>query len=64
MQMLARASQCENPAGSLRAYRLYTFYGTDVDIAIQTVIQTVGIYGTDVQTVGSLKARNLELLIL
>ena len=41
---------------SLIAYRPYTFYHTDVDIAVQTVIQTVGIYGTDVQTVRILKA--------
>ena len=43
---------------SLSAYRQYTFYHTDVDRAIQTVIQTVGIYGTDVQTVTTLKAFN------
>ena len=43
---------------SLSAYRQYTFYHTDVDSAIQTVIETVGIYGTDVQTVRLLKAFN------
>ena len=51
-----RIRKCMN--WSLRAYRRYTFYGTDVDIAIQTVIQTVGIYGTDVQTVRTLKTLN------
>ena len=35
----------------LRAYRQYTFYTTDVNIAIQTPIQTNGICGTDVQTI-------------
>ena len=64
MHMLERVSQCEQPTGSLRAYRLHTFYDADVDITIQTVIQTVGIYGTDVQTVGLLKARVLESLII
>ena len=29
----------------------HAFYGTDVDIVIQTVIQTLAFYGTDVQTV-------------
>ena len=29
----------------------HAFYGTDVDIVIQTVIQTHAFYGTDVQTV-------------
>ena len=29
----------------------YAFYGTDVDIVIQTAIQTHAFYDTDVQTV-------------
>jgi hypothetical protein len=37
--------------GSLSTYRQYTFYNTDVDIGIETFIQTVVIYGTDVETV-------------
>ena len=32
-------------------YRPYAVYSTDVDIGIQTVVQTVVICGTDVQTV-------------
>ena len=36
---------------SKNAYRRYTFYSTDVNIDIQTAIQTDGICGTDVQTV-------------
>ena len=36
---------------SMSTYRPYTFYHTDVDSTIQTIIETVGIYGTDVQTV-------------
>ena len=45
---------------SLWRYRLYTFYSTDVDIGIQTVIQTVVICGTDVQTDAIIKGSKFE----
>ena len=49
--LVSRARQQESEKAWGVLIQTHAFYGTDVDIVIQTVIQTHAFYGTDVQTV-------------